>query len=129
LPLLASVEGRMLDMIVGADGQVVAGEYFVRLLRDEPTVRRFQVHQDRSKAITVNIIPAKDYRDENARRIERGLREFLGEQSVIRIRVVDDIPPTRSGKHRVTISEVPNEFGARMDPPQAASAGIGLETL
>ncbi|WP_438034885.1 phenylacetate--CoA ligase family protein [Sorangium sp. So ce204] len=131
LPLLASVEGRVLDMIVGPDGRLLAGEFFPHLLKDYPSVKRYQVHQDRSGAITIKIVPAKDYQDEHARLIEQALRKQLGDRAVLRIRVVDDIALTGGGKHRVTISDVPSRLDARRDPPQAstlaASAGSGLE--
>ena len=37
------------------------------------------------------------------------LRENLGEQMNVTLEDVDDIPLTRGGKHRVTISELPTE--------------------
>jgi phenylacetate-CoA ligase len=131
LPLLASVEGRELDMIVGSDGRLVAGEIFPFVLKDCPSVKRYQVHQDRSGAITLKIVPAKGYQDDHARHIEQALRKHLGDRAVLQIRVVDNIALTRGGKLRVTISDVPNRLDARKDPPQAstlaASAGNGLE--
>ncbi len=121
MPLLASVEGRVLDMIVGPEGQLLAGEFFPHLLKDFVTVKRYQVHQDRDRAITIKLVPAKDYRDEHARLIEHALRKYLGDRAVIRVRVTDDIALTRGGKHRVTISEAPCRFGAREERPQASA--------
>ncbi|WP_437973282.1 phenylacetate--CoA ligase family protein [Sorangium sp. So ce295] len=130
LPLLASVEGRMLDMVVGPDGQLLAGEFFPQLLKEYPSVRRFQVRQDPSRAIKIKIVPAKDYQDEHARLIERALRRYLGDRAVIRIQVVDNIAPTRGGKHCVTVSDVPIELGVRKDPPHAsAHAASGGKSL
>jgi phenylacetate-CoA ligase len=110
LPLLASVEGRVLDMIVGPEGQLLAGEFFPHLLKDYPSVARFQVHQDRQRAITIRLVPGDGFGEETPRLVEHALRRFLGERAIIRIEVVDDIPLTAAGKHRLTISEVPLDF-------------------
>lgn len=110
LPLLASVEGRVLDMIVGPEGQLLAGEFFPHLLKDYPSVARFQVHQDRQRAITVRLVPGDGFEPETPRLVEHALRRFLGERATIRIEVVQDIPLTAAGKHRLTVSEVPVDF-------------------
>jgi phenylacetate-CoA ligase len=110
LPMLASVEGRVLDMIVGPDGELVAGELFPHMLKDYPAVVRYQVHQDRRRAITVKLVPGEGFAPETPRLIEHALRRFFGARADIRVQVVPDIPLTAGGKHRVTISEVPVEF-------------------
>lgn len=110
LPMLASVEGRVLDMIVGPEGQLLAGEFFPHLLKDHPSVRRYQVHQDRERAITVRLVPGDGFAEETPRLIERSIRRFLGDRAAISVQVVDDIPLTPAGKFRVTVSEVPVEF-------------------
>jgi phenylacetate-CoA ligase len=110
LPMLASVEGRVLDMIVGPDGQLLAGEFFPHLLKDHPTVMRYQIHQDRRRAITVRLVPGDGFQPETPRLIERTIRRFLGERAAISVVVVNDIPLTSGGKFRVTVSEVPVEF-------------------
>jgi phenylacetate-CoA ligase len=105
LPLLASVAGRVLDMIVGPDGQVLAGEFFPHLLKDYATIARYQVHQDRARAITVKLLPAPGFQPDTARDIEHRIRLFLGAQAALRVQVVDEIPLTKGGKHRFTVSE------------------------
>ncbi|WP_437676594.1 phenylacetate--CoA ligase family protein [Sorangium sp. So ce131] len=111
LPLLAAVEGRVLDMIVGPDGQVLAGEFFPHLFKDHPTVARYQIHQDKTRALTIKIMPGENYRPETSQIIEREIRRLLGDRANLQIQVVDEIPVTRGGKFRVTVSEVPIAFG------------------
>ena len=107
LPVLASVEGRVLDMIVGPDGKLLAGEFFPQLLKEIPTIERFQVRQDRPRAITVHLVPSAGFSDETPVLIVSKLRSFLGADARIDVRVVQDIPLTRAGKHRHAVSEVP----------------------
>ena len=51
LPLLASVDGRVLDSIVTPDGRHVPGEYFVYAMLDWPDVRQWQVVQTAPDAV------------------------------------------------------------------------------
>ncbi|MGK3969641.1 phenylacetate--CoA ligase family protein [Sorangium sp. So ce118] len=113
LPMLASVEGRVLDLLVGPDGQLLAGELFPHLIKDQPTIARYQVYQDRRRAITVRLVPGKGFQPETARLIERTVRQHLGERAEVSVELVDDIPLTSSGKHRVTLSEVPVQLNRR----------------
>ncbi|WP_438006294.1 phenylacetate--CoA ligase family protein [Sorangium sp. So ce321] len=113
LPMLASVEGRVLDLLVGPDGQLLAGELFPHLIKDQPTIARYQVYQDRRRAITVRLVPGKGFQPETARLIERTVRQHLGERAEVSVQLVDDIPLTSSGKHRVTLSEVPVQLNRR----------------
>ncbi len=109
LPLLASVEGRVLDMIVGTNGRIVAGEAFVHLLKDYP-IDRFQVHQGADRSTSVRIVPRRGFQPELATEIDKRLRSVLGPDAALCIELVDDIPLTISGKHRVTKSDVPIEL-------------------
>jgi phenylacetate-CoA ligase len=110
LPMLASVEGRVLDMIVGPDGQLLAGEFFPQFIKEHPTVARFQVHQRRDRALTIKLMPGDGFQEETARAIERAVRQKLGERAQIRVEIVDHIPLTAGGKYRFTVSEVPVEL-------------------
>lgn len=105
LPLLASVEGRVLDMIVVEGGRVVAGEVFPHLLKDFP-VDRFQVHQRKDYAIVLRIVPGRGFENDTAAKIEALFRQTLGKGVDLRLELVRDIPLTPAGKHRIAISDV-----------------------
>jgi phenylacetate-CoA ligase len=105
LPLMGSLEGRMLDMLVGSDGHIVAGEVFPHLLKDLP-IERFQVHQSKDLTVTLKIVPGQGFDDEVASRIRREMRVVFGDRTNLSMELVRDIPLTASGKHRVTVSEV-----------------------
>lgn len=108
---LESIEGRTLDLLVAPDGKLLAGELFPHLMKEFP-VARFQVHQDRSRAITVRIVPGAGFDQATLARIERKVRGHLPSARVT-FAIVDRIEPTPAGKHRVTISEVPVDLAAR----------------
>lgn len=129
LPLLASVEGRVLDMIVGTNGRIIAGEAFVHLLKDYP-IDRFQVHQRADRSTSVRILPGRGFRSELATDIDQRLRCVLGSNAALCIELVEDIPLTISGKHRVTKSDVPVELVANTpSPPAAVQQVLPRQTL
>jgi len=105
LPLLARVEGRVLDVICTPDGRSLPGEFFPHLLKDFAGIKRFQVHQDSSYAVRVLIVPTDEFARESLDAIRRHVAAKLGPETPLSVELVDDIPLTRGGKLRVTISE------------------------
>lgn len=106
LPLLESVDGRRLDLIRTPDGRMLPGEFFPHLLKDVEGIQRFQVVQDRLDHLTISIV-----KDPLSERIlldfaKRKIREALGEETTVDYELVEEIPLTRSGKLRVTVSKI-----------------------
>lgn len=129
LPLLASVEGRMLDMIVGTNGRIVAGEAFVHLLKDYP-VDRFQAQQRADRSIHLRLVPGRTFHPKLVPEIDRRLRTVLGEDANLLVDVVTNIPLTISGKHRVTMSDVPIDLASPLPTfPQARTSVSPRRTL
>jgi phenylacetate-CoA ligase len=112
LPLLRSVEGRSDDVLVTAEGR--------RVGRLDPVfklgfgIREAQIVQKSLASFRVRFVPTHDFRDEQLRQIESGLRQRLGESAVIEFERMDRIPRTSAGKFRAVISEIePVADGAR----------------
>lgn len=123
LPLLASVEGRVLDMIVGTSGRIVGGEAFVHLLKDYP-IARFQVHQRADHSTTLRIVPWRGFRPDNRKDIETRLRSVLGADANLSVELVSEIPLTASGKHRVTRSDVRIDLSTNDSPSPAPPTSV-----
>ncbi|MDI3289827.1 glycosyltransferase [Polyangium sp. 15x6] len=111
LPRLASVEGRVLDLLVGEDSRIVAGEMIPFLFKDLP-VERYQVHQRADRTVTLRIVPGPSYGPEVTKLVDERLRLVLGQSAPLKVEIVRDIPLTAAGKHRVTVSEVPVDLGS-----------------
>ncbi|MDI1477030.1 glycosyltransferase [Polyangium sp. y55x31] len=111
LPRLASVEGRVLDLLVGEDSRIVAGEMIPFLFKDLP-VERYQVHQRADRTVTLRIVPGPSYGPEVTKLVDERLRLVLGTNAPLTVEIVRDIPLTAAGKHRVTVSEVPVDLGS-----------------
>jgi phenylacetate-coenzyme A ligase PaaK-like adenylate-forming protein len=106
LPLLNSVEGRTLDMIRTADGQIVPGEFFVHSMLAYPFVERFQVIQHDAMTIELKLVNAAPLTDAQRDSLIATLRLALGPGCRITLTQVAEIPLTASGKRRVTLSHV-----------------------
>ena len=68
LPLLQSVEGRILDMIVTPDGRHVPGEFFVYVMLGRTAISRYQVVQVAIDALEVRIMSERHFQITNASR-------------------------------------------------------------
>lgn len=111
-PLMQAVAGRQLDMIRTVDGRLLPGEFFPHLLKDIPGVVRFQVRQTALDQLIISLV-TDDTHDAAARALLLSvLRDNLGERMGVTFQDVDEIPLTRGGKHRVTISELPAEVSS-----------------
>jgi len=107
-PIMRMDIGRTSDNFIMPSGRVVHGEYFTHLMYGVEGIRKFQFYQDRSRAVHLYIVLS----DPSARRLveketDRVIRESLALDPDLKIDVqyLDEIPATRTGKHRFTISE------------------------
>jgi phenylacetate-CoA ligase len=107
LPLLAKVEGRRLDALRTRDGRFVPGELIVYAFLQARGVRRYQVVQSRLDAFDVFVVPDNDFDASSMDSVRAELSRVLGDGVALLVHYLDEIPLTATGKHRVTISELP----------------------
>jgi phenylacetate-CoA ligase len=105
LPMLANVDGRILDLIVTPDGIHVSGEFFIFVMLGFPSVRQFQFVQTQTDEIEVRIVQGSTLLSaEDKMRLVEKVREGVGSRMRINVREVAHIPPAPSGKRRVSVS-------------------------
>ena len=104
LPLLASVDGRELDLIVAPDGRQLPGEIFVIVMNGWPDVRQWQVVQTAVDALLFRTVSAVPWTADRVERLEREVRAVSGTSMRIEICAVNDIGLAPSGKRRLTVS-------------------------
>jgi len=103
--MLAEVTGRSVDMFLGADGQMVDGEYFTHLMYFRPWLRQFQVVQRAPDEVLYRVavegeVPAADRKE-----IVAKTRAVLGEGCGVSFELVATIEPSASGKLRYTLRD------------------------
>jgi phenylacetate-CoA ligase len=106
LPLLTSVDGRILDTIRTPDGRHVPGEFFVYAMLDVLTVKQYLVVQTALDDIEVLVVKDGAVTDDERTRILSKIGGVVGDSCRVSVKQVDEIPPSRSGKRRVTVSQL-----------------------
>lgn len=103
LPLLGALEGREDAMLVGANGQIVHGNVVGQLVRRYNGVRQFRFVQHSPTSATLMLVLASSGKVET----DQIVRELatLFPDTKIELQIVNEIPPTASGKMRYAVRE------------------------
>jgi phenylacetate-CoA ligase len=109
LPLLVRIDGRVQDVILTADGMNVSGLFFAHLMKDCLDVKEFQIHQTAYDRLLIKLVTEPRGTLLSQPRIEQAIRDYMGSQMRVDFEFVDQIPSTKSGKRRITISHLNNE--------------------
>jgi len=110
LPLLQSVDGRLLDLIRTPDGRQVPGEFFVYAMLDWPDVLQWQVVQTAPDRLQIRLVVPRPWTQERRDRLTAKVQSTAGAAMRVEVVEVDAIPTTRSGKRRLTISLAHSEM-------------------
>lgn len=106
LHVIAEVVGRSTDFLVKSDGTIMHALAGIYVLRAVEGVAEFKLIQHELRDLEVLVVRNMNWREEGLHKIEKGLKERMGNDVNIRIQLVDDIAPEASGKHRYVVSHV-----------------------
>jgi phenylacetate-CoA ligase len=105
LPLLAAVTGRRLDVLVTPEGGQLPGEFFPHILKERPSVQRFQVIQEVPDAVTVRLV-APEWQEADTAWLRREVAATSGSALRLEIEQVSEIPLTAAGKLQVVVNRL-----------------------
>ena len=103
LPLLQSVEGRVLDALRTADGRIVPGEFFPHLLKDIPELAQFRVEQKSVDRLVISAVLTAPLSERSNGLLRSEIGKVFGAGTVCELRAVTRIPELSSGKRRITV--------------------------
>lgn len=111
LPLVKSIEGRIINSIRLKDGTLLSGVPFQDVfesieLERAGAVRQYQVIQEDINQVVIKIVKGPNYVSEDTNRIMHESKNHTGGEMEIKIEFADDIPTTAAGKRLFTISKV-----------------------
>ena len=106
LPVMSSIDGRKLDVIKTPSGKLIPGELFPHLFKEFSAIYKFQVRQSQIDTLTINVVVKNELSDADRQAISREINRYSEGELTLSLNVVDDIPLTAAGKHRVTVCEV-----------------------
>jgi phenylacetate-CoA ligase len=101
--LLDNLAGRSSD-IIHLNGKYIHGEFFTHLFYGRPEVKQFQAVQETANRLVIRIVTRGDNFDSAP--ILTAIREMVGEETELSVKLVDEIPPTSSGKYRFTVNNM-----------------------
>ena len=107
LHVIDEVAGRKTDFVVAPDGRIMHALALIYVVRALPGIAQFKCVQRALDRIEVQIVPAAGWDDAGAHAVVAGMQARLGDDVAVEVRLLEDIPPERSGKHRYVVSEVP----------------------
>jgi phenylacetate-CoA ligase len=107
LHVITEVSGRQTDLVLAADGRVMHALAIIYVLRAAPGIAQFKCVQHAIDRMEVQIVPDAHWNADAGAVVVAGLRARLGEGLQVELRLLDEIPPEASGKHRYVISHVP----------------------
>jgi phenylacetate-CoA ligase len=106
LHVIAEVAGRQTDFVVAADGRVMHALAVIYVLRAVPGIEQFKCIQHALDHMEVQIVPGANWNEATRNAVVSGLQARLGETLQVELRMLDEIPPEASGKHRYVVSHV-----------------------
>jgi len=109
LPLIKSIEGRTADIIELGNGTVLSGPAFTLLFK-EFDIEQYQIVQTARNRLLIKIVEGSSYTEKDTNDILDIIGSHAGEDVQVNIRIVDNIPTTKSGKRRFFISKVSNKW-------------------
>ena len=113
LPLIAKVEGRVSELIVGLNGKIYACPGPTFWLHGITGVKQLQIFQGSRDRIELRIVRGPDWNEATERAFVARVQELLGPMEVV-FAFRNTIPVSASGKYRFAISEV-SPFVSRSD--------------
>ena len=105
--MLQAITGRTIDHFVLEDGTKIEGAYFVHLFLFKPWVKKFQIIQKDYSTIHCRIVINGEADTGEIRDIEKMIQFMMGDSCSVIFDFVDEIEPTKSGKYKYVICEVP----------------------
>jgi phenylacetate-CoA ligase len=106
LPRLPSVEGRLVETLLGPSGQRISSTLFEQIMMNTigAALKQFQIVQHADRSITFRIVPASGFDVESTKALTRHCVEMVPGLSVS-VSIVDSLPPDKTGKKRVVLVE------------------------
>lgn len=109
LPRLASLQGRIADLIVLRD-RVLTPPNFATLFSDLRGIKAYQIRQDSLDEVQVFLVPDHDYSPDFARYVTDAIARMVGDRVRVVLQEVPEIRVPESGKRRFIVSTVSRDL-------------------
>lgn len=107
LPLMKLIEGRSDAFMKAPNGRIFSPIIWTVLMREIPGIGQFKVIQERTNLIRVFFVKDPDFSEATIPQIQQGIKAAMGDEMVVEVEIVEDIPRDSSGKIRCAVSRIP----------------------
>jgi phenylacetate-CoA ligase len=111
--LVSQIEGRLQEFVVASDGRLLPvtsliwGQHYECFGR----VAKFQMVQDEPGVVRMRVVGRADFRPEDATELRDRTERATGGGLRVHVELVDEIEPTRAGKHKFVVQHLPLPVG------------------
>jgi len=102
--VFSEVDGRVEDYVVTPDGRLIGR--LDHIFKEQTDIAEAQIVQDSPDAITILIAPRFSYREASQKKLLSQIRDRLGDDLRVDIRLTDSIPREKNGKFRAVKSSI-----------------------
>ncbi len=106
-PRLASVEGRIQEFLIAANGRPISTTALNMHSRVFDQVSEMQFVQELPGEVELHLVPRADFGPADRRAIQREVGQKLGRDTKLRLVLRTAIPTTPSGKRRLVLQQIP----------------------
>jgi phenylacetate-CoA ligase len=107
LPLMEGVTGRVADFLVKRDGTRVAGVSLIEnTLTQFPGLDQMQIIQNGYEEVVLRIVAGAAFKEEVILGLKRVFSRIFGDAIEVRIELVEEIAPEKSGKYRFSLCNI-----------------------
>ncbi len=111
LSRIGRIEGRTQAIVHCGNGVWIPGTFFAHFFKDyEYSIRFFQIVQHEPGAFDLLIVKNRQFSETSFEEMMRKLREYIGDETVVDTKFVDEIPLVRTGKRSPVVSSVRQDF-------------------
>jgi len=109
--------GRVADFVVTSDGTWIPGYAFIYICRSVKGIVKFQVHQQRQGQLRVLLATDGHFPSDGIMQVRQAVQKRLNSSDEVVVELVDDIPPSPSGKYRPVIGKLAEELRGAVRRP------------
>ena len=110
LPLLDEIAGRTIDNFIFSKGEIIHGGYFIYIFLDVNGVKHFQIIQEDINKLRIRVVKSDEFDENEINKIIKKIKKDLGEDIEIEVDYVQQIDKSPTGKHRVTMSKIIEDY-------------------
>jgi phenylacetate-CoA ligase len=108
---LSAVEGKQGDFVVTRSGRMVSAAVLYQCLLDSMNIEGAQFVQESNDALRLRLIAGPRYTADEGRCLARRVAKTCNGELAVAIEMVNDIPRTERGKHRLVIRRSTEALG------------------